>query len=63
MSNLSRLFLMTLLAGIFAWGTLVASVDQQEALGRFVQSAVRDGPHIAASSVQRAGNLLMRLVE
>lgn len=63
MSTLSRLLLLTLLSGAFAWGTLAASVEQQEALGRLVQGVVRDGPQLLASTMQRAGGLLSRLVE
>lgn len=63
MSNLSRLLLVGLFAGVFAWGTLVASVEQQEALGRFAQAAVREGPQIATAAVQRAGYLFSQLLE
>ena len=63
MSNLSRLLLVGLLAGVFAWGVFFASIEQQAWFSRFAQSAVRDGPQIAVSAVQRAGYLFGQLLE
>ena len=63
MSNLSRLLLIGLLALVWVWGFFFASVEQQNSLSRSAQSAVHQLPGQIASSAQRMGWMLRRLVE
>lgn len=63
MTSRSRLLLIALLAGFWAWGALLASIEQQEALARFVREGLRAVPEAPAVLGQYARFLLSGLLQ